>query len=99
MQKIAILTRVCRLTAASLLFVFVAHGAGVRRATYECLDCTKNMDKNLCINLSFIIHVNFDHAWAQHYPVTISIIMKKLKFCKTLNSMFIRRNKLIQGRL
>ena len=47
MQKIAILTRACRLTVASLLFVFVVHGAGVRRATYLCLDCTKNVDKKL----------------------------------------------------
>ena len=71
MQKIAILTCACRLTVASLLFIFVAHGAGVRRATYLCLDCTKNVDKNLNIKLSFIIHVNFDHAWAEHYPVTL----------------------------
>ena len=72
MQKIAIITRVCRLTVTSLLFVFVVHGAGVWRATYLCLDCTKNVDKNWNINVSFIIHVNFDHAWAGHYPITLS---------------------------
>ena len=31
-------------------------------------DCAKNVDKNW--NIIFIIHVNFDHAWAKHYPVT-----------------------------
>ena len=45
MQKIAILTRVCRLTMAGLLFVFVVDWADVRTATYLYLDCTKNMDK------------------------------------------------------
>ena len=54
-------------------FHFVVHGAGVRRATYQYLDCTKNMDKNSSINISFIIHVNFDHAWAEHYPVTLTV--------------------------
>ena len=73
MQKIAILTHVYRLTVASLLFVFIVHGAGVRRATYLCLDCTKNVDKNWNISISLIIHVNFDHAWAEHYPVTLRL--------------------------
>ena len=54
------------------LFVFVVHGADSRRATYLCLDCAMNMDKNRNITVSFIIHVNFDHAWAEHYPVTLS---------------------------
>ena len=40
-------------------------------ATYLCLDCAKNVDKNWNITVSFIIHVNFDHAWAEHYPVTL----------------------------
>ena len=71
-QKIAILTRACRQTVADLLFVFVDHGAGIRRATYLCLDCAKNVDKNWNITVSFIIHMNFDHAWAEHYPVTLS---------------------------
>ena len=56
----------------SLLFVFVVHGAGVWRATYLCLDCTKNVDKNWNINVLFIIHVNFDHAG--HYPVTLNML-------------------------
>ena len=30
------------------------------------------MDKNWNIIVSFIIHVNFDNAWAEHYPVTLS---------------------------
>ena len=51
---------------ASLLFVSVVRRAGVRRATYLCLDCAKNIDKNWNITVSFIIHVNFDHAWAEH---------------------------------
>ena len=71
MQEIAILTRACRQTVACLLFVFVDHGAGVRKATYLCLDCAKNVDKNWNITVSFIIHVNFDHAWVEHYPVTL----------------------------
>ena len=56
----------------SLLFVFVVHGAGIWRATYLYLDCTKNVDKKWNINVLFIIHVNFDHAWAEHYPVTLT---------------------------
>ena len=63
-KKIAKLTRACRQTVADLLFVFVDHGAGIRRATYLCLDCAKNVNKNWNITVSFIIHVNFDHAWA-----------------------------------
>ena len=69
MQKIAILIHECRLTVASLLLVFLLHGADVRRATCLCLDCTKNMDKNWNINISLIIHVNFDHAREEHYAV------------------------------
>ena len=70
MQKIVILTCACRLTVAVLLFVFVVNGAGIRRAAYLCLDSTKNVDKNWDINVSFInIHVNFDHAWSELYPI------------------------------
>ena len=65
------LTRACRPTVAGLLFIFVVNRAGVRRATYLCLDSTKNVDKNWDINVSFIIHVNFDHTWVEHYPVTL----------------------------
>ena len=68
-QEIAKLTRACRQTVAGLLFVCVDHGAGIRSATYLCLDCAKNVDKNWNITASFIIHVNFDHAWAEHYPI------------------------------
>ena len=70
-QKIAKFTCACRQTVAGLLFVFVDHGAGIRSATYLCLDCAKNVDKNWNITL-FIIHVNFDHVWAEHYPATLS---------------------------
>ena len=45
MQKTAILTRVSRLTVAGLLFISVVNGAGINRATYLCLDSTKNVDK------------------------------------------------------
>ena len=72
MQKIAKLTHVCRQTVAGLLFVFVVHGPGIRRATYLCLDCAKNVDKNWNVAVSLIIHVNFDHAWVEHYPVTLT---------------------------
>ena len=58
----------------SLLFVFVVHRAGIWRATYLCLDCIKNVDKNWNINVLSIIHVNFDHAWAGHYPATLIIL-------------------------
>ena len=30
-----------------------------------------NVDKNWDINVLFIIHVYFDHAWAEHHPVTV----------------------------
>ena len=53
-------------------FLLVVNGAGVRRDTYLCLDSTKNVDKNWDINVSFVIHMNFDHAWAEHYPVTLT---------------------------
>ena len=72
-QEIVILIRVCRPTVVGLLFVFVVKGAGVRRATYLFLDSTRNVDKNWDINVSFIIHVNVDHAWAEHYPVTLNL--------------------------
>ena len=71
MQKIAILTHACRLAVASLLFVFVVHRAGVERATYLHLDWTSNVNKTW--NISFIIHVNFNHAWTENYPVNLSL--------------------------
>ena len=30
------------------------------------------MHTNWNINVSFVIHVNFDHAWAEHYSVTLT---------------------------
>ena len=41
-ENFAKLTRACRQTVAGLLLVFVDCGAGIRRATYLFLDCTKN---------------------------------------------------------
>ena len=52
--------------------MFVVHWGDVGRATYLCLDCTKSMTTDWNINVSFVIHVNFDHAWAEHYPVTLT---------------------------
>ena len=51
-------------------FVFVVNRTGIRRATYLCLDSTKNVDKNWYTSVSFNIHVNFDTAWVEHYPET-----------------------------
>ena len=62
---------------AGLLFVFMDHGTGIRRATYLYLDCAKNVNKNWNMTVSFIIDVNFDHAWAEHYPVTLMAIHYK----------------------
>ena len=64
------------------------HGAAIRRATYLCLDYAKNVDKNWNITVSFIIHVNFDHAWAEHYPVTL--ITKIYSFFRELSILTIK---------
>ena len=40
-----ILARVCIMTVVCFIFVVGLHGASVRRATYLCLDYTKNVDK------------------------------------------------------
>jgi hypothetical protein len=47
---------------AGFLFVFVVHRAGVRRATYLCPLPKLYKENNWNINVSFIIHVKFDHA-------------------------------------
>ena len=77
MQKLAILTRACRLIVVGLLFVFVVHGAGVRRATciYLCLNYAKNVDKNWDITISFIIHVTLRRKaiTVSNSPVTLFI--------------------------
>ena len=31
------------------------------------------MHTNWNINVSFVIHVNFDHAWTEHYPITVTL--------------------------
>ena len=33
----------------------------------------KECGQKLEYNVSFIIHVNFDHAWAGHYPITLKV--------------------------
>ena len=71
MQKVAKPCRYLQTDSGRFAFRFVDHGAGIRRATYLCLDCANNVDKNWNITVSFIIHMNFDHAWAEHYPVTL----------------------------
>ena len=59
---------------AGLLFIFVDHGAGIRRAILACALTVQRMWTKTGIELHhFIIHVNFDHAWAEHYPVTLII--------------------------
>ena len=58
-----------QIDSGKFALVFVLHGADIRRATCLCLDCTKNMDKNWNINISLIIHVNFDQAREEHYAV------------------------------
>ena len=35
------------------------------------------MHTNWNINVSSVFHVNFDHVWVEHYPVTIMIITYK----------------------
>ena len=37
-------------------------------ATYMCLDCMKSMHRLECVSF---INVDFDHTWAEHYPVTL----------------------------
>ena len=54
-QKIEILTRERRRTVAGLLFVFVVNGAGVRRATYLCLDSTMSVNKNWDIHVDIYL--------------------------------------------
>ena len=70
-QKFVILTHAYRLTAACYLFLFVVPWGDVRKATQLCLDCTKSMHTDWNIEVLLFIHVNFDHAWTEHYPVTL----------------------------
>ena len=35
----------------------------------------KSMHKNWNITVLFIIHEDFDRAWAEHYPVTLSAFL------------------------
>ena len=57
--------------SGQLAFVFVIHWGDVGRAPYLYLNYTKSIHTNWNINVSFAIHVNFDHAWAEHYPITL----------------------------
>jgi hypothetical protein len=70
MQKLAILNLHVQTDSGRFNFRFVVHG----RATYLCLDRTKNVYKNWNIRVSFIIYVNFDHAWVEHHPVTLMCV-------------------------
>ena len=54
-----------------LLFLWSMGRGHQESCTYLCLDCAKNMDKNWNITVSFNIHMNFDHMWAEHYRVTL----------------------------
>ena len=40
------------------------NGAGIRRATYLCL---QTVQRTWTITVSLIICVNFDHEWVEHY--------------------------------
>ena len=70
--------KICpHIQTASWLFVFCGPlGQGdVGKATYlaVCLDCTKSMHTNWNIDVAVGIHVNLDLAWAEHYPITLSV--------------------------
>ena len=52
---------------------FVAHWRDGRKATYLGLDCMKIMHTNWNRNVPFIIPMDFDHVWAEHYPITLNI--------------------------
>ena len=49
------------------------------------------MHTNWNINVSFVIHVNFDHAWAEHYPVTLKyhIMLYNVTFYHTCPCSFV----------
>ena len=67
------------MAAACRLFVFMAYWGNSRRATYLYLNCVKSKHIDWNINISFITHIDFDHAWTEHYPVTLrnNIIERK----------------------
>ena len=50
-------------------FKFVAHWGDIRKVS----NCIMSVHTDWNINVSFIIHVDFKHTWAKHYPVIILI--------------------------
>ena len=71
MPTFAILTCVIEL---SWLFVLWPTGGNGRRAGYlPVLKLYKEQAHRLEY-ISFIIHVDFNHAWAEDYPITLNII-------------------------
>ena len=49
----------------------MAYWGNGRRATYLYSNCMKSKHTDWRINISFIIHEDFDRAQADHYPVTL----------------------------
>ena len=55
----------------------------MRQASGELLTCALTVQRTWTnITVSFIIHVTFDHAWAEHYPVTLRAQLSRGNFCK-----------------
>ena len=72
MQKIAILTRTSRPTVAGLLFIFYGQWGRCEESYLPVPRLYKEHGQKLGYNDSLIIHVNFDHVWVEHYPVTFT---------------------------
>ena len=71
MQKFALLKNL-HVQADSGKFAFLFCGPLGRHQgrTYLFLDCTQKVEYMRLI----AIHVNLDHAWVEHYPVTASTL-------------------------
>ena len=66
MQKFAVLTHAIETDSSQLAFCFCGL-LGKQQKGY--LNCMKSKHTDWNINILFIIHVDFDHAWVEHYPV------------------------------
>ena len=65
-----------KVIVASLLFVFVAHCMGRRQKGYPLvLKFYEEHAHRLEYNVSFIIHMDFDHVWAEHHPITLNVFL------------------------
>ena len=54
----------------------MAYWGNGRRATYLYINCMKSKHTDWNINIPFIIHVDFDHVWAEHYPVALNSVRR-----------------------